>query len=123
MMNKLSHIALPLLLAAFAHAAAASGTGSVAGVIWTQSHGGPDRPGKVNRRPLKGQVSASNTKSRAVTRVSSDGKGAFRLTLPSGHYVLHVEAAVMRARVRDVEIDVVAGRTCAPALSSIPLKA
>lgn len=116
-MTKLAQIALPLLLAVIVlgpsamPADAAGAKGTLAGHLWTQAHGGPATPGQKNRRPVKAQVSARNTRNLVVARASSDSKGEFRMTLPAGRYLLHLESAGLGARLKDVAVDIKAGTT------------
>ncbi len=116
-MTRLAQLALPLLLTVFAlgpsamPAAAVSAKGTLVGHLWTQAHGGPDMPGQKNRRPVKAQVSARDTRNLVAARASSNSKGEFRMTLPAGRYLLHLESAGLGARLKDVAVDIKAGRT------------
>lgn len=116
-MTRLVQIALPLLLAVFSlgpsamPVTATSANGTLAGHIWTQAHGGPDTPGQKNRRPVKAQISARNTHNLVAARASSNSQGEFRMTLPAGRYLLHLESAGLGGRLKDVAIEINAGRT------------
>jgi hypothetical protein len=108
--------ALPLLLLcslAIAQTPAPSESGSgIEGVISiSPAHGGPERVGVPNSRPLANTEFVVSSERDTIANFTTGDQGRFRVSLSAGHYsVARKGAAKGIGRCGPFEVDVVAGQ-------------
>ena len=98
-----------LPLAAVAETSGDAATGLEGVISISPSHGGPITKDRPNIAPA-GNVEFVVKKDTTVATFTTDSEGAFRISLPPGHYVVTREGPATRIGHWRFEADVVAGQ-------------